>query len=68
MNFNTLTGQRMVLAQPHDLNSGNMVTNDILPNVDAILNQWHRVGVDGYYVGQNGNWSYHDKNCRCFPP
>lgn len=68
MYVRTLTGQWMVLAQPHDLTSGQMVTNDILPNVDAVLDQMHQVNYDGYYLGVNGQWTYHHNNCQCFPP
>ncbi len=58
----------MMLAQPHDLLSGGMVTQDIMPNVDAMLNQMHRVGRDGNYVGVNGQWTYHNRNCNFVPP
>ncbi|VDK69677.1 unnamed protein product [Dibothriocephalus latus] len=68
MNYWTVAGQRMVLAQPHDLVSGQLVTNDIMPTVDAVLNQVHSVGNDGYYVGTNGQWTYHNNNCRVFKP
>ncbi|CDS43258.1 conserved hypothetical protein [Echinococcus multilocularis] len=68
MYVRTLTGQWMVLAQPHDLSSGQLVTNDILPNVDAVLDQMHQVNHDGYYLGVNGQWTYHHNNCQCFPP
>lgn len=56
----------MFLAQPHDLYSGHMVTSDILPNVDAVLNQIHQMDRNGYYLGVNGQWSYHNNNCQCF--
>ncbi|VDD75110.1 unnamed protein product [Mesocestoides corti] len=68
MYIRTLTGQWMVLTQPHELGGEYAVTNDILPNVDAVLNQMHKVDNDGYYVGVNGQWTYHCNNCyHCLP-
>ncbi|VDO01094.1 unnamed protein product [Rodentolepis nana] len=64
MYIRTLTGQWMVLAQPHDLLSGQMVSNDIIPNVDAVLDRMHQVDNSGYYLGVNGKWTYHNNNCQ----